>query len=127
MSHFRSWCGAILALAFGSWTFAVQAQEFRYHYVSLDDKAPPGFAFFNPAGINDSGRVSGTVYNCDDFSCFDNHVAIYENGAVTVRQPGDGGLINAGGTVAGDVVLDPINFITQAALFRNKVELVPRQ
>jgi hypothetical protein len=116
-----------LALALGLFAVMAQAEGYRYRYVSLDDKAPPGFAFFSPGGINDGGRVSGSVYNCDDVSCFDNHVAIYKDGAVTVLQAGDGGPINAGRTIGGDVVLnpDPNNFMTQAALFRrNQVELV---
>jgi hypothetical protein len=122
--------GWILVLILGLWAVAAQAQEFRYRFVSLADKAPPGFAFFSPAGIKVGGRVSGAVFNCDDVSCFDSHVAIYADGVVTVLQPGDGGPINAGGTIAGDVVLnpDPNNFTTQAALFHeNKVKLIPPQ
>ena len=90
-------------------------------------KAPPGFAFFRPAAINDSGRVSGTVSKAG--SDPDRHVAIYKNGAVTVLQPGVGGPINAGGTIGGRVVLpNPDNFMTQAALFHgDKIELIPPQ
>jgi hypothetical protein len=123
--------GWILVLTLGLWAAVAQAKEFRYHYVSLDDKAPPGFDFFFPAAINDSGRVSGTVFSCDDVSCFDEHVAIYKDGAVRVLQPGFGGPINAGSTIAGGVVLnpDPNNLMVQAALFRgsNKVALIPPQ
>jgi hypothetical protein len=129
MTHFRAsqlvW---ILAMTLGLWAVAAQAHEFRYHYVSLDAEKvglPPGFSFF-PGGINDSGRVSGTV--CDgDGSCF---VAIYANGAVTILQPGEGLSINARGTIGGFVVLnpDPNNLLTQAALFRgNQVKLIPPQ
>jgi len=119
-----------LALTLGLFAVMAQAERFRYRYVSLDDKAPPGFAFFSPVAINNSGRVAGFVNNCDDVSCFDYHVAIYKDGAVTVLQPGIGGPINAGGTIGGSVVLDPdpFNFITQAALFRgDQVKLIPPQ
>jgi hypothetical protein len=109
MTHLRpSRFAWLLVLTLGLWAVAAQAREFRYHYVSLDDKAPLGFAFFSPSAINNSGRVSGTVFNCDDVSCFDFHVAIYKDGAVTVLQPGEAGPINAGGTIGGFVVLNPI-------------------
>src|SRR5215470_4071877 len=90
MLHFHptQWCGWVLALTLGLWAVLAQGEEFRYRYVSLDDKAPPGFAFFlDGTTINDSGQVPGTVYNCDNVSCFDFHVAIYKDGAVTVLQP----------------------------------------
>lgn len=122
--------GWFLALTLGLFAVMAQAEEFRYRYVSLDDKAPPGFAGFAPGAINNGGQVAGYVFNCDDVSCFDFHVAIYKDGAVTVLQPGTGGSINAGGTIGGTVVLDPdpFNFIEQAALFRSdQVELIPPQ
>jgi hypothetical protein len=110
------------------------AGEFRYRYVSLDDKAPPGFDFFSPGlTINEGGRVVGSVYNCEDdgVTCFDHHVAIYKDGVVTVLQPGTGDRINAGGTIGGTMVLDtdPFNFRTQATLFRgnNQVNPIPPQ
>jgi hypothetical protein len=116
-------------LTLGLWTVLAQGEEFRYRYVSLDDKAPPGFDFFSPNGINDSGEVSGTVFNCDDVSCFDTHVAIYKDGTVTALQPGNGGPINAGHTIGGSVELNPDpNLLVQAALFKgNQVELIPSQ
>jgi hypothetical protein len=106
-----------------------QGEEFRYRYVSFDDKAPPGFAYFVPTGINNSGKVAGTVYNCDEFFvCSDYHVAVYEKGKVTVLHPGYAGPINSSGTIGGTVDLDPENYTTQSALFRKqKVELVPPQ
>lgn len=120
----------VLTLLLGFWIVAAQAEEFRYRYVSLFDKAPPEFVGFFPSAINDRGLVSGTVFKCDEVSCFDYHVAIYANGVVKVLQPGVGDVINAGGTIGGAVFLnptDPNDFTTQAALFRgNKVELIPR-
>ncbi len=105
----------------------LSAQEFRYHYVSLSEAAaPPGSLFFDPAAINESGRVYGTLYD----ESFNPHVAVYENGVITVLQPN---LIsftqtaNAGGTIGGGVLTDPVNFFTQAALFhKSQVELIPR-
>jgi hypothetical protein len=128
MLHFHptQWCGWVLALTLGLWAVLAQGEEFRYRYVSLNDKAPPGFVFFlDGLTINDSGQVPGTVF-CDNVSCFGSYVAIYKDGAVTVLQPGNGsGLINAGGTIGGRP--DPHN-LTQTALFHgNQVELVPPQ
>jgi hypothetical protein len=117
------WFGWLLASALALWAVLAQGEEFRYRYVSLNDKVPPEFVFFSPAAINDSGEISGTVYNCDDNKCFNYHVAIYKNGTITVLQPGNGGPINAGGTIGGTVDVD------QAALFRanKEVERIPRQ
>ena len=120
----------LLALALGLFALMAQAEGYRYRYVSLDDKAPPGFALFSPGAINNGGRVAGSVYNCDDVSCFDYHVAIYKDGVVTVLQPGTGDRINAGGTIGGTVVLDPDpnNLRSQAALFRgNQVDPIQPQ
>jgi len=102
-----------------------QANEFRYRYVSLDNpELPPGFTFFFPAAINNSDRVYGTA--CDDDSC---SIAYYRDGVVTVSQArGQANTVNERGTVGGFVVIDPVNFVVQAALFRgDDVELIPPQ
>jgi len=57
------------------------------------------------------------------------YIAVYKDGVVTTLSPG---LIataaNDNGTVGGDVLTDPLNFFTQAALFRgDQVKLIPRQ
>lgn len=121
--------GWILVLVLGLWAMVAQAQaqEYRYHYVSLDQvELPPGFAFFYPNAIQDSGRVYGTV--CDN-SFIDCRIAVYARGSVTVLQTGQALAVNAGGTVGGFVMVDPQNFILQAALFpKNKeVEVIPPQ
>ncbi len=119
--------GWVLVLALGLWAVPGQAQAFRYRYVSFDQiNVPPPFTFFFPAAIQDSGRVYGSV--CDDL-CSDPHIAFYKEGTVTVLQAsGFATTVNAGGTVGGFVVVDPVNFILQAALFRgNEVELIPPQ
>jgi uncharacterized membrane protein len=118
----------VLALALGLSAMVTQADEFRYRYVSLfQAELPPGLTFFFPAAINDSGRIYGTVNdsNNPDIS----YVAVYKDGVVTTLSPG---LIvtsaNEGGTVGGIVLTDPVNFFTQAALFRgDQVKLIPRQ
>ncbi|MGH8477598.1 MAG: hypothetical protein ACRER2_17850 [Methylococcales bacterium] len=117
--HPTQWFGWVFALTLGLWAILAQGEEFRYRYVSLNDKVPPGFAFFGFNAINNKGQVSGTVFNYDDVSCFDEHVVIYDHGVVRVLQPGIGIDINARGTIGGQVVLnsDPNNFMTQAALF----------
>jgi hypothetical protein len=123
----RNRFGWVLALILGFCAVLVQAQELRYHYVPLDQAAlPAGFVFFDPGAINESGRVYGTAYD----GSFLPYVAVYQNGAVTVLQPNLASFtqaINAGGTVGGSVVIDPVNYIFQAALFRgSRVELIPR-
>lgn len=115
----------LLVRTLGVWVQVVQAHEYRYHYVSFDEVSLPSeFTTFFPAAINDSGRVYGTV--CDDL-CSDPHIAFYAHEAVTVLQStGFANTVNAGGTVGGSVLIDPQNFIFQAALFRgDKVELIP--
>src|SRR5438034_9311199 len=99
----------VLALTLGLSAVVAQAQEHRYHYVSLDQAPlPSGFTFFLPAAINDSGRVYGTACDARFSVC---NIAFYADGAVTVLQA-------AGGAVRGFVVIDPQNFVAQAALFR---------
>lgn len=119
----RSRFGWILVLALGLWVLVAQAQEYRYHYVSLDQvELPSGFIFFDPVAINDSGQVYGNAYD----NSFTPYVAVYANGTVTVLQPGIASSANAGGTIGGSKLLDLENYFTQAALFRgNQVELVP--
>ena len=124
----RSRFGWLLALTLGFWVVLVQAQNLRFHYVALDQAAlPAGFVFFGPEAINESGRVYGEAY--DDQS-FDPHVAVYQNGTVTVLQPNLASFtdaVNAEGTVGGGVITDEVNFYTQAALFHlAHVELIPR-
>jgi hypothetical protein len=119
--------GWILALTFGLWAVLAQGEAFRYRYVSFDQvELPSGFTVFFPAGLQDSGRVYGTA--CDDV-CNDPHIAFYANGIVTVLQAsGFASVVNAGGTVGGSVLVDPQNFVAQAALFRgDEVELIPPQ
>lgn len=124
MTRFRpsrfSW---ILGLTLGFWVIAAQADEFRYHYVSLDQvELPPGFVGFDPGAINDSGRVYGNAYDASGVA----HVAVYAAGAVTVFQPGNAVVANARGTIGGFVTIDPENYKFQAALFRGRdVEIIP--
>jgi hypothetical protein len=120
-----SWFGRILVLTLGLWSFAAQGQEFRYRYVSLGEaELPSGFLFFDPVAINSSSRIYGVAY--DD--SFLPHVAVYARGVVTVLQPGFFSTVNEGGTLGGSVLVDPVDFIEQAALFhRDQVELIPPQ
>jgi hypothetical protein len=122
---------SILALTLGLFAIAVQAQDFRYRYVSLDGvELPPGFLFFDPIALNDSGRVFGTAYECFTTICESivPHVAVYAKGSVTALQPGFAYAVNERGTVGGSVLTDPVNFTEQAALFRgHQVELIPPQ
>jgi hypothetical protein len=90
---------------------------------------PPGFTSFSPSAIQDSGRVYGTL--CDS-TCSVTQLAYFKNGSVTAVAaipPGSfTGPVNARGTVGGGVLVDPVNFIFRAALFRGgQVEIVPPQ
>jgi hypothetical protein len=115
--------GWILVLTLGLWAVVAQADEFRYHYISLTEvPLPAGFVEFEIRAIKDSGRIYGTAW---DASSVDPHVAVYADGAVTVLQPGHTLTANARGTIGG-YVDDPQTGNRQAALFRrNQVELVP--
>jgi hypothetical protein len=120
----------VLVLTLGLWAVAGQAQEFRYSYVSLDQIALPSpFTSFIPTDIQDSGRVYGTL--CDNL-CSVPHIGVYKDGNLTVLPPlpsgSFSGPVNARGTVGGSILVDPVNFIVRAALFRGgQVELVPPQ
>ena len=125
MTHFHpSRFGWLLVLILGLWAVAAQTQEFRYHYVSLDQaELPEGVLFFDPKAIDNGGRIYGDAYD-NDFP----HIAVYADGAVTVLQPGIVYAANAGGTIGGSVPIDFTNQIEQAALFRgDRVELIPPQ
>jgi hypothetical protein len=117
--------GWILVLTLGLLAVVAQAREYRYRHVSLDQvELPSGFNFFDPIAINNSGRIYGTAY--DD--SFLPHVAVHADGAVTILQPGFVYAANEGGTIGGSVLIDPQNFIEQAALFHgDQVKLIPPQ
>ncbi|MGH6835054.1 MAG: hypothetical protein ACREC9_05785 [Methylocella sp.] len=117
----------VLMLTVGLWSFAGQADGFHYRYVSLDQFAlPPPFTSFFPSAIQDSGRVYGSVCDNSGIVC---QIAFYKDGTVTVFQSsGFAGPVNERGTVGGSVLVDPVNFIVQAALFRgDDVKLIPPQ
>jgi|GEM_PF-1454197 len=126
LRHFQ-W---LLAIAFGLWVGLVQAEEFRYRYIPLDQITLPGGAPFFPFAINNSGRVYGAA--CDDELCSNTRIAYYDNGVVTVAQRVVGStgatVVNSKGTVGGFVLVDPVNFIAQAFLSsKDKEELIPPQ
>jgi hypothetical protein len=98
--------------------------------VALDQVAlPTGFTSFSPSSIRDNGWVYGTI--CDS-TCTITQLAYVKDGSLTALgaiPPGSfTGPVNKDGTVGGAVLVDPVNFIFQAALFRGaKIELVPPQ
>jgi hypothetical protein len=120
--------GWVLVLALGLWVVTVQAQAFRYRYVSFDQvELPSEFTSFFAAAIQNSGRVYGNV--CDD-SGSECSIAFYKDGTVTVLpSPVFFVLaVNEHGTVGGFVPIDPENNIAQAALFQgDEVELITPQ
>ncbi len=120
--------GWMLASVLVLWSVFAQGEEFRYRYVSLDHiELPLGVTSFSPAAINNSGRIYGTA--CYDDLCNDTRIAFYNNEVLTVSQSvGNASVVNSGGTVGGFVLIDPLNYVYQAALFRgDKVELIPPQ
>lgn len=99
--------------------------EYRYHYVSLDEATPPGFDFLDPFKLTNRGFVFANAYACPS-SCSIS-IAVYRRGTTTILQDGIGYTANERGTVGGSVLIDPDNFIEQAALFtRGGVERIPR-
>jgi hypothetical protein len=106
-----------------------KGEEFRYRYVSLDDAAlglDPSSSFFDPIAIVDSGRIYGTLYTCTDV-CL-GQVAFYAHGTLTALQPGIAHAANNEGGIGGSVLIDPENFIEQAALFHgDQVEVIAPQ
>ena len=112
------------------WAGAAGAQEYSYQYVSLDEASfPEGVLFFDPTALTNGGRVVGTAFTCVTPECEIAlpRIAVYENGAVTIGETGLALAVNEGGTIGGSVLVDPDNFIEQAALFHgDRVELVPR-
>jgi hypothetical protein len=136
MSYFRIFRSAgILALALNFWTVAGHAddghgQDLRYRYVALDQIAlPTGFTSFFPSAIRDNGWVYGTI--CDS-TCSVTQLVYVKDSSLTsfgAIPPGSfTGPVNKRGAVGGAVLVDPVNFIYQAALFRGaKVELIPPQ
>jgi hypothetical protein len=123
-------CAAFVSVALGAGCAAAQAEQLKFRYVSLDNPVlPPGAIFFDPRAINNSGKVYGTAYSCDTEACENliGKAAVWENGKVKAFQPGFVSFANEGGTMAGTVLTDPVNFYYQAALFRgNTVELIPQ-
>jgi hypothetical protein len=119
--------GWILVLTLGLWAVVAQAQEYRYHYVSLDQlPLPSGFDAFFPVAINNSGRVYGVA--CDATFHLCNNIAVYADGAVTILRPGIVYAVNERDTIGGSVLIDPVNSIEQAALFHgDQVKLIPPQ
>lgn len=102
---------------------AHEHDEFRYCYVPFND-VPAGFSVFDPVVLDNKDRVFGTIYD-ESFFPF---VAVYKDGNFTVGQPGIVYAANEHGTIGGSVLIDPVNFIEQAALFRgNRVKLIPPQ
>ena len=131
MSDHRSvfaWTGGLI-LGMGS--AAIPAQEFHYRHISLDEAAKPEeVLFFDPVALNNGGRVYGTAFACTTSLCDSilPHIAVYADGVLKVQQPGLVTAVNDGGTIGGSVLVDPVNFLEQAALFRGvQVELIPPQ
>jgi hypothetical protein len=125
----------VLALVVNFWTVAChaddgQGHDLRYRYVALDQIAlPSGFTAFFPSAIRDNGWVYGTI--CDS-TCSITQLAYVKDGMLTALgaiSPGSfTGPVNKDGTVGGAVLVDPVNGIFRAALFRGaKVELIPPQ
>lgn len=99
----------------------------RYRFVSLDQALPPGFDFFSsPMKVSDQRRVYLNALACTSFCTI----------AIATVQDGVGKIlhrnaqffdVNRNGLIGGSVVLDPEQFIEQAALFKDgAVTRLPR-
>jgi hypothetical protein len=115
-----------IALSFVDEAWADKAPTRPYQYVSLDEAVPEGFTFFEPRSITDSGRIYGTLFQCSPEACSP-FVAVYRRGEIIVlHDEAFANTANNRGRVGGGVVLDPIQFTSQAALFaRREIELIP--
>lgn len=103
-----------------------QAERPRpYHYVSLSAVLPVAFAFVEPVKVTHHRHVYGTAWSCLA-SCVPS-VVVYRQGKFTVLNSGLAYSANEHGIVGGSVLVDPDNFIEQAALFNEgRIELIPR-
>src|SRR5574337_1026647 len=75
----------------------------EYHYVSLDDPAPPvpeGFLLFDPAALSDANVVYGTAYILRGEELL-GYVASSRKGVLTLMHEGFGSTANESGTVGG--------------------------
>lgn len=105
-------------LMIGIWVSPVQSEEIRYRYVSLG--IPQNTVDLQ--WLTDNRKIYGAAIECGDVECTTifPHVATYDKGVLTVSQSViQAAAVNNHGTVSGSVTIDPENFITQAALFRN--------
>ena len=124
--------GSRFALMLGLLAALTQTSEsresFHYRYVSFAEiELPPGVLFFGPQAIDGRRRVSGTAHALDG-ELFVPYVATYKQSTVTLLTPGVVYVANDQGTTAGSVIVDPANFIEQAAIFHgDDVELIPPQ
>lgn len=122
------WLGCALALAMGIFSLVSHADRlhnYQYHYIALSEALlPEGFIQFQAGTIDNKRQVYGNVWDSSDVA----HVAIYRDGTLSVLQPGYVSTANSLGTIGGAVVIDPLEYVFQAALFRgNQVELIPFQ
>ncbi len=123
----------VAAYILGLLATTAHAEEFRYRYVSFRDGLPPGVESFDPKEIDDAGKVYGDAYECasEDCSVQLPYTAVYVRGRVKVLQEDQPFIVYAAnnrGVVAGSVLVDTVNFVEQAAFFRdNSVKLIPPQ
>jgi hypothetical protein len=101
-------------------TRAESLGSISYHYTSLDAAPlPDGFVFNDfTVGVDDFDRLYGNSYDSD----FVPHVSRFALGKTTVLQnrPSVAHVVNSLGVVGGGVLIDPVNFIEQAAIFTGR-------
>src|SRR5689334_15971501 len=67
-------------------------EQYRYHYISLDQaELPTGYEFFFPSSVIDNGRVYGTALRTDDPNGCSPSVAVWQNGRVSIVADGFAG------------------------------------
>jgi hypothetical protein len=96
-----------------------------YRYVAVGEELPPQYLFFDPAAIGRVSTIVGTAYAVEG-DLLVPHVALFDRGHYKFLGEGLAGPVNAAGTIGGALLIDPDNFLTQAALFHGeRVTVIP--
>ncbi len=95
----------------------------EFDYVWLDPILTNEVAYFSPVNIINDGKIYGDIYDQD----FNNHVGFLKDGAFTIVSEGVFGAANNKGLIGGYIIIDPEQWLGQAAIFSSDgIELIPR-
>lgn len=103
---------------------AAKSPRYRYVDISAQTSGPDGFFF--PAVTRGRAGLIGTIVRFNPDDTVTETVASYADGRLTPYAEGAAAVANASGLVGGSVLVDPIEFLLQGALFRpGQRELIP--